>query len=108
MDPEPFIHINKVIHEKGRLGIVSMLAASPNLSFSEIKEALRMTDGNLTAHMKTLQQAGYVAVTKAINKKRSLTTYSLTPDGQKEFETYLAHLDNIVRQTKIIKPREIV
>ncbi len=100
MDPQPFIQLNKVIHEKGRLAIVSMLAASPNLSFSEIRDVLQMTDGNLTAHIRTLKQAGYVAVTKSISKRRSLTTYALTGDGQTAFDEYLRNLEAILGQTR--------
>lgn len=100
MNPEPFLQIDRVIHEKGRLAIVSMLAASPDLSFTEIRDLLRMTDGNLTAHIRTLNQAGYVAVVKTAGKRRSLTHYSLTPAGRKAFNKYLTLLEQIVQQTK--------
>lgn len=106
MDTEPFMQLNKVIHEKGRLGIVSILAASPNLSFTEIKEMLGMTDGNVTAHMKTLKQAEYVAVTKSVSKRRPLTTYTLTDEGKKAFSEYLAHLETIIELTKSPKIEE--
>ena len=106
MDTEPFIELNKVIHEKGRLAIVSVLAASPNLSFTEIKEMLKMTDGNVTAHIRTLKQAGYVAVTKSVSKKRPLTTYSLTDEGQKAFKQYLNHLETIIDLSRSQLPNE--
>ena len=100
MDPEPFFQLDKVIHEKGRLAIVSLLAASPMLSFTEIRDLLEMTDGNITAHIRTLKQAGYVAVTKSVRKKRSLTTYSLTEPGREAFEKYLENLEAVLKQNR--------
>src|SRR5580765_3715156 len=64
VNPEPFLQLDRVIHEKGRLAIMSLLAATPQLSFTEMKGTLSMTDGNLTAHVRTLQEAGYASVTK--------------------------------------------
>lgn len=100
MNPDPILQLDKTIHEKGRLAIVSLLAATPSLSFTEIRDTLGMTDGNVTAHMRTLQQAEYVAVTKAVKKKRSLTTYSLTDEGQRAFEQYLTNLEAVLRQSR--------
>jgi DNA-binding MarR family transcriptional regulator len=100
MNPEPFLQLDRVIHEKGRLAIMSMLAASPELSFIELREALRMTDGNLTSHIRTLQQAGYVAVTKSFEKKRPLTTCALTAAGRKAFTDHVDRLEQIVRQSR--------
>ena len=76
MNPEPFLQLDRVIHEKGRLAIMSMLAATPELSFTELRDSLGMTDGNLTSHMRTLQEAGYVAVAKSFQDRRPLTTCS--------------------------------
>ena len=76
MNPEPFLQLDRVIHEKGRLAIMSMLAASPELAFTELRDALNMTDGNLTTHIRTLQEAGYLAVSKSYEKNRPLTTCS--------------------------------
>ena len=100
MNPEPFLQLDRVIHEKGRLAIMSLLAASSNLSFTEIRDTLNMTDGNITAHMRTLHEAGYVAFTKAIQQSRSLTTYALTSGGRKAFEAYINLLEQIVQQTR--------
>ena len=100
MNPEPFLQLDRVIHEKGRLGIMSLLAASPQLSFTEMRAALSMTDGNVTAHMRTLHEAGYVSVTKAFQEGRPLTTYALTREGRKAFAGYIDLLEQIVRQTK--------
>jgi predicted ArsR family transcriptional regulator len=100
VNPEPFLQLDRVIHEKGRLAILSLLVASPDLSFTEIKGALRMTDGNLTTHLKTLQQAGYVAVAKTFQGGRPLTTCRLTAAGKRAFTAYLNLLEQIVRQNK--------
>lgn len=100
MNPEPFLQLDRVIHEKGRLGIMSLLAASPQLSFTEIRETLSMTDGNFTAHMRTLQEAGYTSVTKSFQGGRPLTTYSLTAEGRTAFAGYINLLEQIVQQSK--------
>ncbi len=100
MNPQAFLQLDRVIHEKGRLAIMSMLAASPELSFTELREALAMTDGNLTTHIRTLQEAGYVSVTKSFQNKRPLTTCALTPAGAKAFANYINLLETIVQQTK--------
>jgi DNA-binding MarR family transcriptional regulator len=100
VNPEPFLQLDRVIHEKGRLAIMSMLAASAELSFTELRDALEMTDGNLTTHIRTLQEAGYVSVTKSFQNHRPLTTCSLTATGRKAFTSYINLLEQIVRQTK--------
>ena len=100
MNPEPFLQLDRVIHEKGRLAIMSMLAASPDLSFTDMRDALSMTDGNLTTHIRTLQEAGYVAVSKSFKNRRPLTTCSLTPAGRKAFAAYVALLEQIIQQTR--------
>lgn len=100
MNPETFLQLDRVIHEKGRLAIMSMLAATPELSFTEMRDALAMTDGNLTTHIKALQQEGYVSVTKSYKEKRPLTTCSLTVSGRKAFGQYIDLLEKIVKQTK--------
>jgi DNA-binding MarR family transcriptional regulator len=100
VNPEPFLQIDRVIHEKGRLAIMSMLAASPELSFTELRDALAMTDGNLTTHIKALQQEGYVSVAKSFQNNRPLTTCSLTVTGRKAFAEYIGLLEKIVRQNK--------
>lgn len=101
MNLEAFLQLDKVIHEKGRLAIMSLLAASPQLSFTELRDALGMTDGNLTAHVRTLQEAGYIAVTKAFQGGRPLTSYSLTQQGRKGFADHINLLEQIVLQSKV-------
>ena len=100
MNPEPFLQLDRVIHEKGRLAIMSLLAASAELSFTELRDALEMTDGNLTTHIRALQQEGYVSVSKSFQNRRPLTTCSLTADGRKAFSEYIDLLEKIVRQNK--------
>ena len=100
MNPEPFLQLDRLIHEKGRLAIMSMLAASPELAFTDLRDALRMTDGNVTTHIRALQQEGYISVTKSYKDKRPLTTCSLTPAGRKVFAEYINLLEQIVRQNK--------
>ena len=100
MNPQTFLQLDRVIHEKGRLAIMSMLAASPALSFTEMRDALNMTDGNLTTHIRTLQETGYVSVTKSFQHNRPLTTCSLTTSGKKAFTGYINLLAEIVQQTR--------
>jgi len=102
VNPEPFLQLDRVIHEKGRLAIMSMLAATPELSFTELRDTLAMTDGNLVSHMRTLQEAGYVAASKSMANNRSLTTCSLTVAGKKAFTGYVNLLEQILVQTRRI------
>jgi DNA-binding MarR family transcriptional regulator len=96
----PTLQLDRVIHEKGRMAIMSLLAASPELSFTEMRDALSMTDGNLSVHLKTLQEAGYVAVTKSYQNRKPLTTCTLTKKGREAFTTYINLLEQIVRQAR--------
>ena len=101
MNPESFQKIDRVIHEAGRMAIMSLLAATDEMSFTEIRDTLHLTDGNLSVHVKTLQQAGYVAVTKTVMNRRPRTTCSLTPQGRKAFRNYLDVLAEIVRAARL-------
>jgi DNA-binding MarR family transcriptional regulator len=100
VNPQPFLQLDRVIHERGRLAIMSMLAASPELSFTELRDTLEMTDGNLTTHMRTLQEAGYVSIAKSYRNRRPLTTVSLTAAGRQAFADYVALLEQIVQQAR--------
>jgi len=100
VNPKPFLQLDRVIHEKGRLPIMSLLAATTELSFTEMRDTLKMTDGNLSMHLKTLQEAGFVAVTKSYRSQRPLTTCGLTPSGQKAFAAYIDLLEQIVREAR--------
>jgi DNA-binding HxlR family transcriptional regulator len=94
-----FDKLDKTIHEKGRLGIMTLLATRPSWSFQDLKAELSMSDGNLVTHLRTLHQAGYVAVTKEI-LDRPQTSYSLTLKGKTAFQEYLGVLEQIVRAGK--------
>jgi len=100
VNPKPFLQIDRVIHEKGRLPIMSLLAASDELSFTDLRDTLGMTDGNLSVHIKTLQEAGFVSVTKSYRNQRPLTTCALTSSGRKAFSEYIDLLEQIVRLAK--------
>ncbi len=80
---------------------MSSLAAATELSFTELRDVLKMTDGNVPAHVRALQQAGYVAVTKTVRNGRNLTTFSLTKPGAAAFQNYINLLEQIVQQTRI-------
>lgn len=94
-----FDKLDKIIHEKGRLGIMTLLATRPSWTFQDLKGELKMSDGNLVTHLRTLHQAGYVAVTKEI-VDRPQTSYSLTSRGRTAFQEYLEVLEQIVRAGK--------
>ncbi len=100
MNAKSIQQLDRVIHEKGRMAIMSMLAASPELSFTDMRDTLEMTDGNLTTHIRTLQQAGYVVVSKSYKKNRPLTTCAMTTDGRQAFGEYVGLLEKIVEQAR--------
>jgi DNA-binding MarR family transcriptional regulator len=100
VNPELFLQLDRLIHEKGRLAIMSALAATPELSFTELREMLGMTDGNLSTHVRVLQEEGFISVAKSYEKNRPLTTCTLTATGRKAFASYIDLLEQIVRQSK--------
>jgi DNA-binding MarR family transcriptional regulator len=101
VNPELFLQLDRVIHEKGRLAIMSALAGTPELSFTELRDTLGMTDGNLTTHIRILQEEGFISVAKSYQNNRSLTTCSLTKAGRKAFAGYIDLLEQIVNQNKL-------
>ena len=100
MNPELFLQLDRVIHEKGRLAIMSALAGTAELSFTELRDTLDMTDGNLTTHIRILQEEGFISVAKSYQNNRSLTTCSLTKAGRKAFTSYIDLLEKIVSQNR--------
>ena len=96
---DAFERLDKVIHERGRLAIMSLLAANESLTFKELKEQLKMTDGNLSVHMRTLEEAGYVEVHKSFVNRKPRTEYTLTQPGRSAFNEYLLTLEEIVKQS---------
>jgi DNA-binding HxlR family transcriptional regulator len=91
-----FSKLDRTIHEKGRLAIMTLLATRTRWAFAELKTELQMSDGNLVTHLRTLHQAGYVAVTKEM-LDRPQTTYSLTDRGRSAFKAYIKTLEEIVK-----------
>tara|TARA_B100001142_G_C14298285_1_gene641781 strand:- start:355 stop:666 length:312 start_codon:yes stop_codon:yes gene_type:complete len=100
VNPESFQQLDKVIHEKNRMGIMSMLAAVKSISFTDLRNTLNMSDGNLITHIRTLQKTGYVSTTKSFHDNRPLTTCSLTEDGRNAFAEYVNLLEGIVKQAR--------
>ena len=94
-----FDRLDKLIHEKGRLAILTLLAARAQWPFQDLKAELKMSDGNLITHLRALHQAGYVAYRKEI-LVRPQTKYELTAKGKKAFENYLEVLEEMVRSAK--------
>jgi DNA-binding transcriptional ArsR family regulator len=90
--------LDPLLHEQRRLAIVSVLAAVESLTFTELRDALEMTDGNLSVHLQKLEGGGFVAITKQFVGRRPQTTCQLTRAGRKAFAAYLDHLEAIVRQ----------
>lgn len=90
--------LDRVIHEKARLGMLSSLAAHPKgLAFGDLKQLCGLTDGNLSRHLKVLQETGFVDVHKGYEHNRPLTTCRLTPVGRERFLDYVSVLERVVR-----------
>lgn len=92
--------LDRLIHERTRLGIVSALAVNDSLSFNELKTLLRTTDGNLSVHARKLEEAQYVACTKSFQGRMPKTEYRLTAAGRRALERYLSHMEAIIRATR--------
>ena len=92
--------LDRVIHERMRLGIVSALAASESLSFPELRRLLDASDGNLSVHARRLEEAGYVACSKSFEGRVPRTEYRLTAEGRRAFERYLAHLEAVIEHAR--------
>jgi len=95
--PSRLPDLDRLIHERIRLGIVSALAANEPLSFAELKRLLETTDGNLSVHARKLEEAGYVACVKRFEARVPRTEFRLTRSGREALERYLSHLDALVR-----------
>ncbi len=92
--------LDRLIHERLRLGIVSALAVSDRLSFTALKQLLQTTDGNLSVHARKLEEADYIACDKGFNGRTPRTEYRLTAAGRRAFEKYLSHMEAILRAAK--------
>ena len=92
--------LDRVIHERMRLGIVSALAASESLTFAELRRLLDASDGNLSVHARRLEEAGYVACSKTFDGRVPRTEYRLTAAGRRALERYLAHLEAVIAHAR--------
>ena len=95
-----FPDLDRLIHEKTRLAIVSALAVNATLSFNELKAILKTTDGNVSVHARKLEEAGYLECTKSFQGRMPKTEYALTKAGKKALERYLGHMEALIRATR--------
>jgi len=93
-------NLDRLIHERTRLGIVSALAVNESLTFNDLKQLLRASDGNLSVHARKLEDAGYVACTKSFEGRMPKTEYRLTAAGRRALERYLEHMEALIRATR--------
>ena len=94
--------LDKVIHERIRLGIISALAANESLSFTELKNLVDATDGNVSVHARKLEEAGYITCKKSFKGRTPLTEYSITDDGRGALVRYLDHMEALIDAMKKI------
>jgi DNA-binding MarR family transcriptional regulator len=94
--PADALALDRVIHERARLGIVSALAAAPSLTFAELKRLLDTTDGNLSVHARKLEEAGYVDCRKGFDGRVPRTEYRLTAEGRRALQRYLDHMEALI------------
>lgn len=92
--------LDRLIHERVRLGIVSALAVNQALAFNELKDMLRTTDGNLSVHARKLEEAGYVECTKSFEGRLPRTEFRLTPEGRGALERYLDHMEALIQAVR--------
>ena len=94
------LDLDRLIHERLRLGIVSALAVNDRLTFNDLKRLLRTTDGNLSVHARKLEDAEYIACEKSFDGRIPRTEFRITPAGRKAFEKYLAHMEAIIKAAR--------
>jgi DNA-binding transcriptional ArsR family regulator len=97
-DPTAPLALDKVIHERVRLAIVSTLAVHAQLTFNELKAMLETSDGNLSVHARKLEEAGYIACTKGFEGRVPRTLYRITTSGRRALDAYLAHMEALIRR----------
>ena len=93
-------NLDRIIHERMRLGIVSALAVNDSLTFNELKRLLQTTDGNLSVHARRLEEAKYVECSKSFEGRMPKTEYRLTAAGRKAFERYLNHMEALIHSLR--------
>jgi DNA-binding HxlR family transcriptional regulator len=94
------VELDRVIHERVRLAIVSALAGAASLTFNELKALLEITDGNLSVHARRLEEAGFVASEKTFVDRVPRTEYRLTAAGRKALDAYLAHMESLIQRVR--------
>ena len=94
------LDLDRLIHERLRLGIVSALAVNEALSFNELKALMQTTDGNLSVHARKLEEAGYITCTKSFEGRVPRTEYRLTALGRRALERYLEHMEALIHATR--------
>lgn len=92
--------LDKIIHERMRLGIISALAANDKLSFTDLKNLLDTSDGNISVHARKLEEAGYLTVKKSFSDRMPLTEYKITNDGRMALGRYLDHMETLIKAMK--------
>jgi len=92
--------LDRLIHERMRLGIVSALAANESLTFNDLKSLMNTTDGNLSVHARKLEDGGYIACTKSFDGRLPKTEYKLTVAGRRALENYLSHMETLIHQMR--------
>jgi len=99
-EAEDFPELDRLIHERMRLGIISALAVNQSLSFNDLKRLLKTTDGNISVHARKLEEASYIACNKFFEGRMPRTEYRLTAAGKKAFDEYLVQMEGLVRRMK--------
>ena len=94
------LNLDRLIHERLRLGIISALAVNERLSFNDLKHMLDTTDGNLSVHARKLEEAQYIACNKSFDGRVPRTEYRLTAAGRRALEKYLAHMEAIIKAVR--------
>ena len=94
------LDLDRVIHERVRLGILSALAVNDSLTFNELKALLSTTDGNLSVHARKLEEAEYVTCTKSFEGRLPRTEYNITRSGREALEKYLAHMEALIEAVR--------
>jgi len=94
------LQLDRLIHERTRLAIISALAVNASLSFSDLKRLLQVTDGNLSVHGRKLEEANYIECTKTFEKRVPKTQYRLTAEGRRALERYLKHMEALIEATR--------
>ena len=94
------LDLDRLIHERIRLGIVSALAVNESLSFNDLKKLMKTTDGNLSVHARKLEEARYITCTKYFEGRLPKTEYRLTPLGRRALEKYLDHMEALIEATR--------